>query len=140
MSRSATAQVCPVLCRRWLIQYGVAFTIYQEETFMRSTPRPRAAGFVALLALLAALTFAACAPRNASQTGGGNSSSGQTTTQGSGSQGASNQTATNQTTANPDIQSVQNADNSIQTTLQSLQSASSDANTDYSSQDNPTVP
>ena len=101
---------------------------------MRSTPRTRTAGFVALLALLAALAFGACAPRNAHQGSNSGVSGGQTTTQTSG------QNTSSSAASNPDIQSVENTDNSIQGGIQSLNSASNDANTDYSSQDNPTVP
>ena len=104
----------------------------QEDFFMRNTSRTRALGFMALLALLAILAFAACAPRHDNQAGGNN---GPTTSQNSG-----NQNTTTTTTTDPNIQAVENADNSIQTSLPSMQSASSNANTDYSSQDNPTVP
>ncbi len=87
---------------------------------MRTTIRYRAVWLVAILLLVAALTFTACAggPRQGSANNGG-----QTTTQ-----------------ATPDMQDLQSTDLSLQGITSSLQSAANDANTDYSSQDTPQLP
>jgi hypothetical protein len=88
---------------------------------MQATIRSRTVWLFAIVLLLAALTLSACgAPaRSSGGNNNGSAGSGQTT----------------QTQAAPDIQDLQSADQDMQDITSALQSISSDASTDYSSQD-----
>lgn len=102
---------------------------------MRLSQRPRLTWLLAVV-LVTALVFAACAPRVRQPGGNSGSYNGNTTT-------ATTTTSTGSSSSaaqNPNVQAVQNADQSVQSALQSLQSAQNDANTNYSSQDTQTVP
>ena len=77
---------------------------------------------VLLVAVIAALTFAACAPRAHQPGGGFTGASGPASSQ------------------NVDTSGIQSTDQSVQSAIQSLQSAQNDADTDFSSQDTQTVP
>jgi hypothetical protein len=106
-----------------VLEHDAPNSTYWEDTFMRTTIRSRAVWLFTILVLVAALALSACGAHN----GGGNNggySGGQTT----------------QTQATPDIQDLENADQSLQDISRSLQGISNDANTDYSGQDTPQQP
>jgi hypothetical protein len=98
---------------------------------MRITARLRALWLPALLVLLTALVFAACGPQ-APQGGNGGYGTQTQTSQNTGSGQSLQQ--------DPNVQAVQNADQQVQSVIQSLSGSQNDANQDYSSQDTPNVP
>jgi hypothetical protein len=97
---------------------------------MQTTIRSRTVWLFAVLALVAVLAFSACGARN-NGLGGADASSrgGQTTTQ-------QQQSAVQ----NPNVQSVQSADQQVQDAVNALNAVSSDANQDFSTQDTESVP
>jgi hypothetical protein len=91
----------------------------------------RIAWALAAIALVVMLALAACGTGASQTSGNNNPSTTGTTGSGSGRGTGGNSAVTQQ---------AQNADQQIQAALQAMDNAQNDANTDYSSQDNPIQP
>ena len=95
---------------------------------MRTSFRLRAIWLTAILLLVVALALTSCGAfgRRGADNNGAYSSGGRATTA--------------QTQATPDLRDIESMDQSLQSISQSLPGISTDANTDYSSQDTPQQP